>query len=264
MAGGAPGRNLWESPPGAAERAFDPERTMNPSNSERLVVISGAGGALGAAVARHLAGPATRLALLDLPHAQARLEALAADLGNALPLARDLSLDAGWDDVLAALGDAPTGAALCAGGWAGGTPVHAAPDDAAWRRMMTLNADTVHLALRKLLRPMVAARRGSVVVVGARPVERPWTGEGAAAYAASKAAAVALAQATAQEVMAHGVRVNAVLPSILDTPPNRDAMTYADPSKWVTPDSLARVVGFLLSDAAADVSGAAVPVYGRA
>ena len=59
------------------------------------------------------------------------------------------------------------------------------------------------------------------------------------------------------------MRVNAVLPSTLDTPANRKAMPKADPSKWVAPASLAQVIGFLLSDGAADVSGAALPVYGR-
>jgi NAD(P)-dependent dehydrogenase (short-subunit alcohol dehydrogenase family) len=102
------------------------------------------------------------------------------------------------------------------------------------------------------------------VVIGSRAVERPWTSGGAAAYAASKAAVVTLAQAIAAEVLAHGVRVNAVLPSIIDTPANRSGMPGADPSAWVSPESLSRVIAFLLSDDARDVSGAAIPVYGRA
>jgi NAD(P)-dependent dehydrogenase (short-subunit alcohol dehydrogenase family) len=99
--------------------------------------------------------------------------------------------------------------------------------------------------------------------VGARAAARPETGAGAAAYTASKAAVVALAQAVAAEVLEHGVRVNAVLPSILDTEPNRQAMPGADFRRWVGVESLASVISFLLSDDARDISGAAVPVYGR-
>jgi NAD(P)-dependent dehydrogenase (short-subunit alcohol dehydrogenase family) len=110
---------------------------------------------------------------------------------------------------------------------------------------------------------MIAARSGSVVLVGSRAAVQPWTSAGAAAYAASKAALVALAQAVAQEVLEHGVRVNAILPSTMDTPANRKAMPNADPSRWVGTDSAASVISFLLSDASRDVSGAAIPVYGR-
>src|SRR5262249_6398369 len=123
---------------------------------------------------------------------------------------------------------------------------------------------TARHALRALLPAMVEARAGSVVVVGSRVVERPWTSAGAAAYAASKAAVVTLAQTVAAEVLKDGVRVNAVLPSTLDTAANRRAMPKADPATWVTTESLAKVIAFLLSDDARDISGAAIPVYGRA
>ena len=80
----------------------------------------------------------------------------------------------------------------------------------------------------------------------------------------AKSAVVTLARVVAAEVLEHGVRVNAVLPSAIDTDANRRAMPKADPSRWVSPASLAQVIAFLLSDAARDVSGAALPVYGRA
>jgi NAD(P)-dependent dehydrogenase (short-subunit alcohol dehydrogenase family) len=130
--------------------------------------------------------------------------------------------------------------------------------------MMESNVGTVHAALRALLPGMVARKRGAIVVVGSRNVERPWTGASAAAYTASKAAAVAMAEAAAAEVLEHGVRINAVLPSTMDTPANRAAMPKADFSRWVTTQSAAGVIAFLLSDAARDVSGAAIPLYGRA
>jgi NAD(P)-dependent dehydrogenase (short-subunit alcohol dehydrogenase family) len=101
------------------------------------------------------------------------------------------------------------------------------------------------------------------VLVGSRAALRPWESAGAAAYAASKAALVALSECVAAEVLAAGVRVNVVLPSTIDTPANRRAMPNADFTRWVAPDSLVEVVLFLLSDAARDVSGAALPVYGK-
>jgi NAD(P)-dependent dehydrogenase (short-subunit alcohol dehydrogenase family) len=159
---------------------------------------------------------------------------------------------------------APAGAALIAGTWQGGTPLHAETDDRVWRAMMGTNLDTTHASLRALLPGMVARGRGSVVVIGSRAVERPWTSAAASAYGASKAAVVALAETVAAEVRESGVRVNAILPSTLDTPANRRAMPEVDPSRWVTTDSAAAVIAFLLSDEARDISGAALPVYGRA
>jgi NAD(P)-dependent dehydrogenase (short-subunit alcohol dehydrogenase family) len=130
--------------------------------------------------------------------------------------------------------------------------------------MMGANLETVHRSLRALLPAMVARKRGSIVVIGSRAAVQPATSAGAAAYAASKAAVVALAQAVAAEVLEHGVRVNAVLPSTLDTPANRASMPKVDPAKWVTLGSAAGVVAFLLGDEARDVSGVALPIYGRA
>src|SRR6202035_4502701 len=105
-----------------------------------------------------------------------------------------------------------------------------------------------------LLPGMVARKRGSIVVIGSRAVERPWTSVSASAYGTTKTAVVALAQTVAAEVLADGVRVNAILPSTLDTAANRRAMPDVDPSRWVTTESAAAVISFLLSDDARDVS----------
>jgi NAD(P)-dependent dehydrogenase (short-subunit alcohol dehydrogenase family) len=130
--------------------------------------------------------------------------------------------------------------------------------------MMDANLETVHRSLRALLPPMVARKHGSIVAIGSRAAVDPASSAKAAAYAASKAATVALVQAVAAEVREHGVRVNAVLPSTMDTPANRAAMPNADPARWVSLPSAASVIAFLLSDEARDISGAAIPVYGRA
>ncbi len=155
------------------------------------------------------------------------------------------------------------GAVLTAGGWRGGSPLHET-DDATWEAMLEMNLQTARGSLAGLLPVLVAQGSGSVVVVGSRAAVRPWESSGAAAYAAAKAALVALASAVATEVLERGVRVNVVLPSTIDTPDNRAAMPHADHSRWVDTKSLSDVIAFLLSDAARDVSGAALPVYGRA
>jgi NAD(P)-dependent dehydrogenase (short-subunit alcohol dehydrogenase family) len=130
--------------------------------------------------------------------------------------------------------------------------------------MLDENLESAQRALRALLPRLVAQRAGSVVVVGTRNVERPWSGAGAVPYTVAKSAVVALARAIAAEVLDAGVRLNAVLPSTIDTPQNRGAMPDADASRWVEPESIAAVIEFLLSDGARDVSGAVLPVYGRA
>jgi NAD(P)-dependent dehydrogenase (short-subunit alcohol dehydrogenase family) len=233
-----------------------------------VALVTGAAGALGAEVARTLSARGYKLALVDTERGKPRLEQLATSLGGAAIVAGDVASEATWREALPQVereaGATPSVAALIAGGWRGGRPLHEETDDETWHAMMTANVETVYRSLRALLPPMVAGKRGSVVVVGSRVVEQPWTGARAAAYVASKSAVVALAQAVAAEVLEHGVRVNAVMPSTLDTPANRAAMPKADPRRWVSLPSAAAVIAFLLSDDARDVSGSAVPLYGRA
>ena len=235
------------------------------STANRSVIVTGGAGALGAAVARRLASSGWGVALVDAPPARERAEKLASELGRAVAIEADVSDSTAWARVVAKVESelgAIEGAALVAGGWKGGAPLHE-EDVATWRAMMNANLETAHASLRALLPGMVARGHGSVVVIGSRAADRPWTSANAAAYAASKAAVVALAEAAAAEIASRGVRVNAVLPSTLDTPANRAAMPKADASKWVSLDSCAALVAFLLSDDARDVTGAAIPIQGR-
>ena len=233
-----------------------------------VVIVTGAAGALGSAVAQSLAKRGYRVAAVDSVAHRARTEALVSSLpGGARAFAADLARRDTWTSLLPRLRDevgAPRGAALIAGTWQGGTPLHEQKDDATWDTLLSANVETARLALRALLPSMIEAKDGSIVVVGSRAVERPWSSAGAADYAATKSALVTLAQAAAAEVLELGVRINAVLPSTIDTPANRAAMPKADASRWVPTERLAAVIAFLLSDDARDVSGAALPVYGRA
>jgi NAD(P)-dependent dehydrogenase (short-subunit alcohol dehydrogenase family) len=242
----------------------------DPNQASDVALVTGAAGALGAEVARALAARGCKVALVDGEHARGRLEQLAASLGGtpaACIVSGDVTLEATWAEAMpriaAELGAPPSRAALIAGAWRGGKALHEEAGDETWRTMLSANVETVYRALRAVLPPMVARGRGSVVVVGSRAAAEPATSARSAAYAASKAAVVALAQAVAAEVLPHGVRLNAILPSTLDTPANRSSMPKADPSKWVSLPSAAGIVAFLLSDDARDVSGAALPVYGR-
>ncbi|ACG72791.1 short-chain dehydrogenase/reductase SDR [Anaeromyxobacter sp. K] len=232
-----------------------------------VIVISGAAGALGSALSRHLVARGYRVAGVGLRRHGERLRAIEQDLGAGFAgFTLEADSTAAWDatlgDVESRLG-AVSGAALVAGGWRGGSPFHEDRDEDAWRSMLDENLESAQRALRALMPRLVAQRAGSVVVVGSRNVERPWSGAGAAGYTVAKTAVVALARVIAQEVLETGVRVNAVLPSTIDTPANRGAMPGADASRWVAPESLSAVIEFLLSDAARDVSGAVLPVYGR-
>lgn len=230
------------------------------------IIVTGSAGALGSAVVRHLVDRGHLVAGVDSTRAEERQAALRAELGERyLGILADVSTARGWEHALERASElgAVAGAVLTVGGWSGGAPL-ASEAEGTFARMVESNLSTVHTALRALLPGMVARRGGSVVVIGSRAVERPWTSANAASYAASKAGAVALAQAAAAEVLEAGVRVNAVLPSTIDTAANRAAMPGADASRWVAPEAIAKVIEFLLSDGAAPISGAAIPVYGRA
>jgi NAD(P)-dependent dehydrogenase (short-subunit alcohol dehydrogenase family) len=132
---------------------------------------------------------------------------------------------------------------------------------ATWDTMYATNLRSAVAATRAALPLLRAAAPAAIVNVGALAAAR--AGAGMGAYAASKAGVARLTEALADELKDEGVRVNAVLPSILDTPANRADMPDADPARWVAPAQLAAVVAFLLSDDAAAVTGACIAVAGR-
>jgi NAD(P)-dependent dehydrogenase (short-subunit alcohol dehydrogenase family) len=147
------------------------------------------------------------------------------------------------------------------GGFADGPLVHETdPEDFA--RLMRLNVTPTFLLARAAMPRLLERGGGAFVGVAARTALRPYAG--AAAYSTSKAAVLALIQALDVEYRRDGVRCNAILPSVIDTPANREAQPDADHSKWVAPEEIAKVVRFLVSPESAPTSGAAVPVYGRA
>ena len=228
----------------------------------RNVVVTGGAGALGEAVVGRLveAGAVCHVPALDdgeaarfrhAGHARVRL-AVAGDLADWGAVERFYAgIGALWASI------------HLAGGFDMGGIAEAPPE--AFDRLVSMNAATCYLCCRAAV---AALRRGGaggrIVNVSARPGIEPRAGAGMAAYAASKAAVAALTQALAGEVAAEGIRVNAVAPSILDTPANRAAMPDADHAAWPKTAEVAETVVFLAAPESAVASGAVVPVYGGA
>lgn len=134
-------------------------------------------------------------------------------------------------------------------------------DAATWDRMYELNVKTALNASKAALPYLVASQAGRIVNIGAGAAFK--AGAGMGAYAAAKAGVARLTEALATELLDRGVTVNALLPSIIDTPPNRKDMPDADFSRWVRPEQLAATIGFLLSADAQAITGASIPVSGR-
>jgi NAD(P)-dependent dehydrogenase (short-subunit alcohol dehydrogenase family) len=147
------------------------------------------------------------------------------------------------------------------GGFAAPGRVHET-DIEEFESQFRLNLRPTYLVTQAALAHLCDADGGSIVCVGTRAALEPFSG--AAGYVASKAAVIAFARAVAVEYRDEGVRCNAILPSVIDTQANRAAMPRADHGRWVKPAQIAGVVAYLMSDDAAPISGAAVPVYGRA
>ncbi|HEY8638409.1 MAG TPA: SDR family NAD(P)-dependent oxidoreductase [Solirubrobacteraceae bacterium] len=159
-------------------------------------------------------------------------------------------------------GEAPLRAVVnLVGGFAMGGRVHETPIEE-FETQFRLNLRPTYLVCAAALPHLVDAGGGGIVCVSTRAAVKPFPG--AAGYITSKAAVLSFVEALAAEYVDDGVRVNAVLPSVIDTPGNRASQPDADHSKWVSPDEIASVIRFLCSDESGPVSGARVPVYGRA
>lgn len=229
----------------------------------RIVMITGAAGHLGRAVAQAFAAQGDTLVLVDRDRT-ALVQAFGEEQPERLLLALDLldavQVERGVQNVAQRTGAIDV---LCnlAGGFTMGTPVHATPA-AAWQQMQDLNVRTLLHASAAVVPGMLARSRGCIVNVGANAAQRGGAAMGP--YAAAKAQVQRITESMAAELRDQGVRVNCVMPSILDTPVNRADMPDADFTRWVTPAQLAAVIAFLASDAASAVHGAALPVTNRA
>ncbi len=230
--------------------------------ADRSALVTGGTGGLGAAVVTRLLDDGWRVVVpwvaeRELERAEQRdgLELVQADLFEQQAVANATALAAGSEA-------APLRAVVnLVGGFAQGARVAEEPIES-FEAQLRLNLRPTYLVTQAALPHLVAAGGGSIVCVGTRAALQPFPG--AAGYVSAKAAVIAFAQAVAVEYRDEGVRCNALLPSVIDTPANRAAMPNADFGKWVAPGQLAATIAFLCSDDGAATSGAAIPVYGRA
>jgi len=238
---------------------------VNVRFTDQVVLVAGGTGALGRAVALAFLAEGARVAVTS--RRPEELSALAAEAGKAGGRLRHLAGDVADPavavrlaaDLVAAEGriDALVNAV---GGWAGGRSLWETDPDA-FRRMLVVNLHAGYALARAVVPHMIREGRGSIVEVASKAALGASPGD--AAYAASKAGAVALFASLAEEVKGHGVNVNTILPSIIDTEANRWAMPGADFSRWPKPAEIAHVILFLCSGEARVVQGASIPVYGR-
>ena len=225
-------------------------------------IVTGGSGGLGTAVVDELLAAGWRVVvpwvaeqeLSRLPEAE-RLETVRADLADPDDAATAVAHAAGAPD-------APLRAVVnLVGGFGMGGRVHETPVEE-FEDLVRLNLRPLYLTTQAALPELIAGGGGSVVCVSSRAAVRPYPG--AAGYVTGKAAVLALADALATEYKKDGVRVNTILPSVIDTPGNRAAQPGADYSNWVAPARVARVIRFLVEDTSDAVSGAHIPVYGNA
>jgi NAD(P)-dependent dehydrogenase (short-subunit alcohol dehydrogenase family) len=224
---------------------------------DRVFVITGGFGSLGRALAAVLGERGARVALLD----RAPVPADLADTERRLALGQvDLAADGAAQIALAQIAQRwqrIDGLVNVAGGFAWQTLGEGSLET--WDRLYAMNLRSAVAASQAVLPHLGSG--GRIVNVGAMGALKAAAGMGA--YAASKAGVMRLTEALAEELKDRGVTVNAVLPSIIDTPANRADMPTAAFDRWVTPTALSRVVAFLLSDDAAAITGACIPVAGR-
>jgi NAD(P)-dependent dehydrogenase (short-subunit alcohol dehydrogenase family) len=233
--------------------------------SGQVIVITGAAGNLGMAVARAFHSAGANIAVVDRQRDEIRvvfgddipeddtcyfLSADLTDEESVTGMVRDIRDHYGHIDVLVNV----------AGGFSMGPPVYETPVTT-WEFMLNLNARSVFLTSREILPIMIDQGRGKIVSIAARAALAGKANM--APYVVSKSAVVRLTESMAAELQAYDINVNCVLPGTIDTPRNRAENPDADFSKWVAPEALADVILFLSSTGARAINGAAIPVYGR-
>ena len=225
---------------------------------ERTAIVTGGTGGLGAAVTRTLLDGGWRVVVpwyaereLERVEPHERLELVQADLTDPDSVAR----------TVAAAGDGLRALVNLVGGFAQGERVHETPVDD-FERLLRLNLRPTYLMSAAAIPTMLAAGGGAIVCVSARAAVQPFPG--AAGYITAKAAVLAFVDVLDAEYRGDGIRANAIMPSIIDTPANRASQPDADYDPWVKPEEIARVIAHLCADDASVTSGGHIPVYGRA
>ncbi|SDJ43414.1 NADP-dependent 3-hydroxy acid dehydrogenase YdfG [Paraburkholderia steynii] len=225
-----------------------------------IVAITGAFGNLGLVTAQVLAERGAKVALIGRGKAPANLPASLAQayVASGVDLAERDAAQRAVDSIASQLGGL-NALVNVAGGFSWETVADGSADT--WERMFDVNVKTTVNATKASLHHLTKDAGGRIVNIGAMAGLKAAMGMGA--YAASKAGVMRLTEALAEELKDKGATVNAILPSIIDTPQNRADMPDADFTRWVTPEQIGGVIAFLLSKEAQCVTGALIPVAGR-
>jgi NAD(P)-dependent dehydrogenase (short-subunit alcohol dehydrogenase family) len=226
--------------------------------SGKVLAVTGSNGVLGQAVAHTLGGYGAKLALLDHAHAPTAAPPEGALHYGGVDLTQEDAARSVLEKIVNEAGRLD-GLINIAGGFRWEKLETGTLDT--WDFMYRLNLRTAVVSCKAALPYLLRAGSGRIVNVGAMGAIRAATGMGA--YAASKSGVARLTEALSEELKDRRITVNAVLPSILDTPSNRLDMPKADFSRWVSAAEVAEVIAFLVSDAARAVTGALIPVAGR-
>ncbi len=228
-------------------------------------VLVGGTGWLGTSLAKRLAKRKANMAVTYLIPEEARRFEQDLDLPEDRLMLRRVDatqpeeLGAFFKEAAARFGEL-NGAVSLVGGWAGGRDVEET-DPVRLDRMLDLNLRSAFFTARAAIPHLKEASWGRLLMISSRAIYDPPSGQ--AAFNAAKAGVVALARTTASELRHTNVTANVLLPSVIDTPATREAIPYADYVDWPSPEEIAPVAEFLLSEAAGVVTGAAVPVSGR-
>ena len=236
------------------------------TNQNRNVLITGGTGILGSAVTKaYLARGDTVAVTYLFENEVERFKEFNPELGENLPflfanVTEEAEVQKTVQEFLSRFGRLDILINIV-GGFIGGIPT-AELEAERWDFMMDLNLKSVFLCCKTAIPHMTAQEYGKIINVSARAGLK---GEaGLSAYCVSKGGVRTLTESLAAEVMDSGVNVNAIMPSIMDTPMNREAMPDEEHDRWVAPADVAKVICFLTSDDATIINGAAIPVYGRA
>jgi NAD(P)-dependent dehydrogenase (short-subunit alcohol dehydrogenase family) len=228
-----------------------------------VALVTGGTGGLGKAVVAELLDAGAQVVTTWL--VEAERESIEADLGDreGLTLVEANLLEDGGEvaaKAAAEVGRLTSLVNLVGGFWSGGRLHETAP--AELDKQIALNLTTAVNASRAALPAMLEGEGGAIVCVGTKVALQPFSG--GSLYAIAKASVLALVRSLDVEYRDDGIRANAIIPNIIDTPANRESMPDADYSKWVTAEEMARVIRFLCSADSSPISGTAIPVYGRA
>lgn len=237
-------------------------------SGDKVAVVTGATGALGRVVAKLLLERGVRVVASYRTDAKLAelLEAVGDLWSNVTPVEADVTDEDSVKNLVAKAVDKHGRIDFLfniVGAYEGGSDV-AGIEESVWDSMMNVNLKSVFLCSKAVLPVMVQQNYGRIVSVSSRTAVESGRRARSSAYAVSKAGVIVLTEAIAEEVKKYDINVNCVMPSTIDTPSNRRDFPKADFSKWVDPKDIAEVMLFLVSDASRVVSGAAVPVYGKA